>query len=190
MKKIHTENEYIYIFYICGFYLSSFYHYASSDEIVPKKKLQHKVVSEWTSLKRQDMLLTQVLNFVNKWESLLNIELTIRNKQHNTEYSVISAKRMFLECNDSIKNDRKSWMPYRIRPSSIIIKRIVFLKIWLSHFSLLPVCATELRSSFVKSFLEVNKADVLEDMNTFWIRLVRRCWKRFRVGWVTCISKT
>lgn len=54
-------------------------------------------------------------------------------------------------------------MPYRIRPSSIIIKRIVFL----SHFSLLPVCATELRSSFVKSFLEVNKADVLEDMNTF-----------------------
>lgn len=169
-------------------------------KLSPKNKMQHKVVSEWTSLKIQawkvgnthiHRLLTQVLNFVNKWESLLNIELTpIRNKQHNTEYSVISAKRMFLECNDSIKNDRKSWMAYRIRPSSIIIKRVVFLKILLSHFSLLPVCATELRSSFVKSFLEVNKADVLEDMNTFWIRLVRKCCMRLRVGWVTCISKT
>lgn len=113
----------------------------------------------------------------------------IRNKQHNTEYSVISAKRMFLECNDSIKNDRKSWMAYRIRPSSIIIKRIVFLKILLSHFSLLPVCATELRSSFVKSFLEVNKADVLEDMYTFWIRLVRKCENAADVfGWVGLLA--
>lgn len=45
-ENSYRKLIYIYIFYICGFYLSSFYHYASSDEIVPKNKMQHKVVSE------------------------------------------------------------------------------------------------------------------------------------------------